>query len=151
MLIRTASVFVLVTGLLGGVASVQAASPPATSDTNASSIAVAAPEKLAVFFSSGSASIRKQDLAVLDRASRVYTEGKPIVMILTATTDSVGSPFKNLRLSQRRALVVLTELVARGIPAERFQFLAKGAPAPSSADATDVPELRDRRVEIAWR
>lgn len=119
-----------------------AAAPPA-----------AAPSKdsLSVYFDSGSASVRAQDLAILDQAARLYRAGQPIVMILTATADPTGSPFGNLTLSQARASAVLRGLVARGIPAERFQILAKGAsdlPIPAKP-GQDQPE--DRQVQIAWR
>ena len=127
----------LASGLLGSVASAQTPAP--------------APASLAVFFDSGSAAIRPQDVAVLDRASRVYTDGKPTVMILTATTDGVGSPLRNLRLSQQRAIAVVNQLVARGIPAERFQILAKGVTDPSVPSPAGTPEPQDRRVDIAWR
>lgn len=133
------AVAVLASGLSGSVASAQT---PA---------AGAAPASLAIFFETGSAAIRPQDVAVLDRASRVYTDGKPTVMILTATTDGVGSPLSNLRLSQQRAIAVVNQLVARGIPADRFQILAKGVTEPSVPDPAGTPEPQDRRVDIAWR
>lgn len=159
MSIRLAVSTILATGLLGAVASAQGAAPatapagaPAAAPVAATPVAAApSPDALAVYFDSGSAAIRKQDLAVLDKASRVYTEGKPTVMILTATTDGVGSPLRNLRLSQQRALVVLNQLVARGIPAERFQLLAKGVTEPSIPDPVGVAAPQDRRVDIAWR
>ena len=63
----------------------------------------AAPAPLVVFFDVGSTTIRKEDKAVLDHASRAYSEGKPIVMILTGTADRTGSAEVNLELSQLRA------------------------------------------------
>lgn len=136
--------------LLGGVAHAQ--TPPA-----ASLAAVAgksgAPEKaetLALFFDLGSATVRPQDATVLDKASRLYTDGKPTVMILTGSTDALGQALPNLRLSQQRALAVLTQLVARGIPAERFQILAKGQTDLAAPGLSGKGEPRDRRVEIAW-
>lgn len=106
---------------------------------------------LVVYFDEGSATVRPADLPVLDQASRTYREGQPIVMILSGSTDSVGSPITNLVLSQRRADAVLQALVARGIPAARFQILAKGETEPAVPGQAGQPEPRDRRVEIAWR
>ncbi len=88
---------------------------------------------------------------MLDHASRAYSEGKPIVMILTGSADRTGSAEVNLDLSQRRAEAVLRGLLARGIPADRFQVLAKGEtdlPVPTDQG---VAELQNRRVEITWR
>ena len=113
--------------------------------------APAAPAPLVVFFDLGSTAIRSEDKPVLDHASRAYSEGKPIVMILTGTADRTGSAEINLELSQKRAAAVLKGLLARGIPADRFQVLAKGEtelPVPTNSG---VAELQNRRVEITWR
>jgi outer membrane protein OmpA-like peptidoglycan-associated protein len=72
-------------------------------------------------------------------------------MILTGTADRTGNAEVNLDLSQRRAAAVLRGLLDRGIPADRFQVLAKGEtelPVPTDAG---VAELQNRRVEITWR
>jgi outer membrane protein OmpA-like peptidoglycan-associated protein len=110
-----------------------------------------APAPLVLYFSSGSSDIRPEDRSVLDQASRAYSQGKPIVMIVTGTADRVGSPSVNLVLSQRRATAVVNGLMARGIPAERFQVLAKGETEPAVATDEGVAELQNRRVEITWR
>jgi outer membrane protein OmpA-like peptidoglycan-associated protein len=113
--------------------------------------APAAPAPLVVLFDVGSTTIRNEDKAVLDHASRAYSEGKPIVMILTGTADRTGSAEVNLELSQRRAEAVLKGLLARGIPADRFQVLAKGEtelPVPTNEGVAD---MQNRRVEITWR
>jgi outer membrane protein OmpA-like peptidoglycan-associated protein len=118
---------------------------------NAQAPAPTAPSSLVLYFESGSATIRSQDVALLDQASRLYRDGKPIVMVLTGSTDSTGSPSGNLRLSQRRTESVLHGLVARGIPVERFQLIAKGATDPAVPTSHSGPEERNRRVEITWR
>jgi outer membrane protein OmpA-like peptidoglycan-associated protein len=113
--------------------------------------APAAPAPLVVYFDMGSSAIRNEDKAVLDHASRAYNEGKPIVMILTGTADRTGDAAVNLDLSERRAAAVLRGLIARGIPADRFQVLAKGEtelPVPTNSG---VAEAQNRRVEITWR
>ncbi len=104
-----------------------------------------------MFFDNGSAAIRPQDVAVLDQAARLYRAGQPIVMILTASADPTGSAIGNIQLSQLRASSVLHGLVARGIPAERFQILAKGESDLPVAAKQGQAEPRDRTVVIAWR
>ncbi len=108
-----------------------------------------APDAIDLYFDHGSSTIRSQDKALLDRASRLYDEGKPIVMIVAGSADATGSAAGNLRLSQSRADGVVQELIARGIPAERFQVLAKGVSDPPVPAGTG--EERNRRVEITWR
>ncbi|WP_428390398.1 OmpA family protein [Lichenicoccus sp.] len=108
-----------------------------------------APDAIDLYFASGSSAIRPQDEAYLDRASRLYDEGKPIVMVVAGSADPTGPPGLNLRLSQERADQVVRALVARGIPVERLQVLAKGVSDPPVPAQGRQP--KDRRVEITWR
>ena len=139
--------------LAGGVAAVAQTAPQkqAPAVEAAPPPAADAPAPLAVYFTTGSSTLRAQDKAVLDKASRAYNEGRPIVMILTGSTDRVGDPQSNLTLSQRRATAVLTALLDRGIPAERFQILAKGESDLLASVKRGVGDPSDRRVEITWR
>lgn len=141
---------IMTTTLLGvGTAVAAPVQPPQPQPSSAP--ASAAPAPLAVYFKTGSSVLREQDRAILDRASRAYNEGRPIVMILTGTSDRIGDPQSNLTLSQRRATAVLNALLDRGIPAERFQILAKGQSEISEPAKPSVADLKDRRVEITWR
>jgi len=109
------------------------------------------PMPLVVYFGSGSAAVRAKDEAVLDRASRAFNEGHPVVMSINGSSDKVGSPGSNLLLSQQRASSVLRALVARGIPVDRFQLVAKGETEPAVSTPDGGAEERNRRVEISWR
>jgi outer membrane protein OmpA-like peptidoglycan-associated protein len=126
-----------------------AASAPAAPP--AQPAATSAPAPLTVYFDVGSSAIRHEDEGVLDQASRAYSEGKPFVMILTAGADRTGAAANNLQLSESRATAVLKGLLARGIPADRFQVLAKGETELAVPTDPGVAELRNRRVEITWR
>ncbi|HXW72208.1 MAG TPA: OmpA family protein [Methylocella sp.] len=128
-----------------------AQSAAAESEKTSPATAPSAPSSLLLYFEPGSSTIRTKDLALLDQASRLYREGKPIVMVVTGGTDATGSPAVNLRLSERRANNVLQGLVARGIPIERFQVVAKGATDPAVPTSAGVAEERNRCVEITWR
>ncbi len=106
---------------------------------------------LVLLFASGSTALNAQNQAILDQASRLYREGKPIIMIVAGSTDAVGSPAQNLILSQQRANAVARGMLTRGIPAERTQILAKGETNPAVPAPRGVPEAQNRRVEIIWR
>jgi outer membrane protein OmpA-like peptidoglycan-associated protein len=110
-----------------------------------------APDSLSVYFASGSAAISSQAEAVMDQAARTYRDGKPIIMVVAGGSDATGSANANLLLSQQRADNVLHGLVARGIPVERFQVLAKGETEPAVPTSPGTAEARNRRVEISWR
>src|SRR4051812_33923580 len=99
----------LIALLAAGPALAQSNATPATAP-DAGKAAASAPAPLVVHFDVGSSSIRAEDLVVLDKASRAYSEGKPLVMILTGTADSTGAANVNLLLSQQRATAVLNAL-----------------------------------------
>ena len=107
--------------------------------------------KLVLLFDTGASALDARNEAILDQASRLYREGRPIIMIVTGSTDAVGQPAENLLLSQRRATAVVRGMIARGIPAERTQILAKGETNPAVPEQRGVAEPQNRRVEITWR
>ncbi len=109
----------------------------------------AAPDSISVYFDEGSAVVHGDNMAELDHAARLYRDGKPILMTVSAGTDSTGSPQANIRLSQARADAVFRGLVARGIPADRFQILAKGVTDPAVPD--NPQDGRNRRAQITWK
>ena len=108
------------------------------------------PSSLVILFSAGSSKLERDDKATLDRASRAYNEGKPIVMIITGSADRSGNAVKNLKLSQQRANAVLRGLLDRGIPADRFQVLAKGETELAVPTPHGTAEPENRRVVISW-
>ena len=107
--------------------------------------------KLVLLFNTGAYGLDARNEALLDQASRLYREGRPIIMIVSGSTDAVCQPAENLLLSQRRATAVVRGMIARGIPAERTQILAKGETNPAVPGQRGVPEPQNRRVEITWR
>ena len=139
----------------------QPASPALRADPTAAPISAPAPGgaaegaaaagKLVLLFATGTDTLDVRNQALLDSASRLYREGRPIIMIVSGSTDSVGEPVQNLLLSQRRANAVARGLLARGIPAERTQILAKGETNPAVDVPRGTPEPQNRRVEITWR
>jgi outer membrane protein OmpA-like peptidoglycan-associated protein len=139
---------VLVTAftILGSAAALSqtAGSPPASTPSKAT-------DSLSVYFDPGSAAVNAQGQGVLDKAARTYRDGKPIIMVVSGGSDATGPAGVNLRLSQMRADNVLQGLVARGIPVERFQVLAKGETEPAVPAPEGTAEARNRRVDISWR
>lgn len=107
--------------------------------------------KLVLLFDTGAYALDARNEEILDQASRLYREGQPIIMMVSGGTDAVGQAANNLLLSQRRATAVVRGMIARGIPAERTQILAKGESNPAVPAQRGVPEPQNRRVEITWR
>lgn len=107
--------------------------------------------KLVLLFDTGSAGLGARNDAILDQAARIYRESNVIIMVVVGGTDAVGSAAQNLLLSQQRANAVARGLLARGLPAERTQILAKGETNPAVPARRGVAEPQNRRVEIIWR
>ena len=111
----------------------------------------AASDSLVLYFAPGSVAVRTQDRELLDQASHLYRDGHPVIMIVIGGADNIGTPQHNLEISEQRAKAVLRGLVARGIPTERFQVLAKGETDLAVQTPPNTAEPANRRVEIRWR
>ncbi len=106
---------------------------------------------LTILFDLGEATVRPDQQEVLDQASRLFRDGNPVVMIVTGSADTVGSPSENLDLSIRRARRVANGLVERGIPIERLQVLGRGNSELPVQTSDGVPNEENRSVLINWR
>lgn len=125
----------------------QTAAPAAPADGDTATAA----GKIVLLFDSGSDALTADSEATLDKVARLYRDGNPVLMIVSGATDSTGNPASNLLLSQRRANTVQRGMLARGIPAERTQILAKGETVPAVSAPKGTAEPQNRRVEISWR
>lgn len=65
-------------------------------------------------------------------------------------TDNSGDPFANLGLSQRRAVAVRLQLVARGVPPASVRAVGHGDADPVADNATEEGRARNRRTKITW-
>jgi OmpA-OmpF porin, OOP family len=72
-------------------------------------------------------------------------------IVVIGHTDRVGTVASNDALSLRRAQKVRDDLITRGIPAERIEIAGRGEREPLVPTAPQVPEARNRRVEISIR
>ena len=107
-----------------------------------------AADAMVLLFDVGTAKLGPENEAMLDKASRMYRESRPVIMAIVGSSDTTGSPTRNLMLSQARANAVAQGLVARGIPAEQTQIVAKGVTRLPVPTGPGVAEPRNRRVEI---
>jgi outer membrane protein OmpA-like peptidoglycan-associated protein len=67
-------------------------------------------------------------------------------------TDTSGNAAHNKELSQKRASVIVKELVARGVPANEIVAVGKGSDEPLvKPDDTPAKKAKNRRYEIRVR
>lgn len=75
------------------------------------------------------------------------TAGHPMILV-EGHTASVGKSKGEKELSVKRAKEIVDELVARGIPAERFMYKGWGGTKPITDNSTEAGRAENRRVEI---
>jgi outer membrane protein OmpA-like peptidoglycan-associated protein len=106
--------------------------------------------KQQIKFATGSHKIiGKESFAILDDIARALSDNAGIKQIrIEGHTDSVGDDAANLKLSQRRADSVLSELLKRHIDRVRLQAVGYGETKPISSNATKLGRAENRRTEF---
>lgn len=85
----------------------------------------------------------------LDRASEILRDRPELEVAVIGHARIEGNEeFDNVRLSERRALLVIDELVERGVRFERLIPVAKGSEEALSAALSGEELARDQRVEL---
>lgn len=100
-----------------------------------------------VNFESGSAKLTRDSLFVLNNVADQLKSGKVKVEV-SGHTDTSGAAAINRALSQRRAEVVMSYLVAKGVPAENLSAKGYGPDKPVADNKTATGRAQNRRVEL---
>ena len=91
--------------------------------------------------------------ALIDAKKRLDTASvQNFKFEVSGHTDSSGNAAHNKELSQKRAQVIVKELVARGVPEKEIVAVGKGSEAPLvKPDDTPAKKARNRRYEVRVR
>jgi outer membrane protein OmpA-like peptidoglycan-associated protein len=109
------------------------------------------PKSFRVYFLEGTDEFTAESRVEFDRILlELSGRGAPDVVV-TGHTDRVGNTPYNDRLSLQRAERVRGELVRLGIPESRIRIAGRGEREPLIATDDEIPEPRNRRVEINVR
>lgn len=100
-----------------------------------------------IHYSSGSATIDRTSLLLLDLFAEYLMETDMIVEI-GGHTDNVGSDADNLALSQSRSKAVRAHLLRQGVAANRVQAKGYGETSPRSSNDTSSGRAKNRRTEF---
>lgn len=106
---------------------------------------------LTVNFATGSAELTPQAIRTLDELGKALASPDlaGFRFRVEGHTDTVGATELNQDLSERRAAAVVGYLTSRfGIPAERLQAVGMGESRPLVQTRDQVPEPRNRRVQV---
>lgn len=110
------------------------------------------PEKLTlkgVFFDSGTATIKRESLAVLGEAAGFLLENPSLEVVIRGHTDNMGTEELNQALSQRRADAVMKYLVVNhGIDPKRLTAEGIGPAEPVASNDTAEGRALNRRIEF---
>ena len=105
--------------------------------------------RFSVFFAHDSAETSSVTRDLVKRiAATVTTQGGLRYITLTGHTDTVGTRFYNLQLSQQRAMAIKNLLVQNGISDSSLQVYWRGEFELLIPTEDGVAEFRNRRVEI---
>ncbi len=106
---------------------------------------------LYVQFESGSAVLTPQAMAALDELGRALSSSalSTYRFRIEGHTDTVGSKASNLALSERRAAAVVAYIQQKfGVDPSRMTPVGLGSEHPLVPTGDQVPEARNRRVQI---
>lgn len=96
------------------------------------------------------AKVKRLGAAVL-KAKRMLTATglSGFHFVVTGHTDSSGDPNHNQDLSERRALAIVKQLRAKGVPDGEIEAVGKGSASPLvSPDNTRTKKAKNRRYDI---
>ena len=99
-------------------------------------------------FAFDSAALTEEGIAQLADVVKSLKANPNVSISVEGHTDSVGPDAYNLRLSQRRAEVVETYLVGKGIAEDRIEARGFGESKPIADNNTAEGRAENRRVEI---
>ena len=101
-----------------------------------------------VTFESGSARIAPESFAVLDAVAARLKANPGVKVEIAGHTDNSGLAETNRALSQRRAEMVMTYLVSKGVPAASLTARGYGPDKPVADNASADGRAQNRRVEL---
>lgn len=106
------------------------------------------PVKFILYFVSNSNELTSQSRTVLPQIIQAIQERDPADIVISGHTDTVGSIGFNEKLSLDRARVIYDILVANGATPANITVAAYGKGHPLVETSDNVPEPRNRRVEV---
>lgn len=101
-----------------------------------------------VNFETNSAQLTRKSLSILDKVVGSLSNVKGMKLDISGHTDSDGNKDNNLRLSHRRAEVVLGYLRKHGVDTSGMSAKGYGESKPIAKNSTAEDKAKNRRVEL---
>lgn len=109
------------------------------------------PKVFTMFFILATDEFTPASRAAFEEARKEIASWSGAEVVVIGHTDRMGSDDFNDALSRKRAEMVASRLIASGVRGDRISVAARGEHEPLIQTADEVPEPRNRRVEIKVR
>ena len=109
------------------------------------------PARFILYFEHDSVNLTPESRARLKNVLETIRERAPVDVSVVGHTDTVGKKEYNYALSMKRAKAVASILVGKGIDPSVLDITSHGKDNPLVPTGDQVPEPRNRRVEITVR
>lgn len=109
------------------------------------------PAQFIFYFNLGESELTDESRARLRDAARTIRERFPVDVSVVGHTDTVGDKRYNYQLSLKRARSVAALLSAEGVDPAIMEITSHGKDNPLVPTGDQVPEPRNRRVEVTVR
>lgn len=104
-----------------------------------------------LYFEAGTTRLTTESAGEIEQILRTAAERAPADISVVGHTDSVGSPELNAQLALRRAEEIGQLLIDQGIGPDQLEVSSHGENNLLILTADEVPEPRNRRVEVKVR
>lgn len=110
-----------------------------------------APDYFLLYFDAGTAKLTQESLALPEKILAAISRRGSRDVRVNGHTDRQGKSEDNARLSMQRAEFVRDFLITKGVESAIIQVFAHGEGNPIVPTGDDIPEPRNRRVEVLVR
>lgn len=105
-----------------------------------------------IYFDTDKAEIKPESEPALAEMSKLLKSNPGFNVFIVGHTDNTGTFEHNMKLSQDRAVSVVSALVTKhGIPPAHLKPYGVASPAPVASNKTEDGKAKNRRVELVER
>ena len=101
-----------------------------------------------IFFDTGKSEIKSESNTELERLVKLLNDVPSLKIELSGHTDNTGSASGNKKLSQARAIAVVSYLSSQGISKSRLTAIGYGDANPIATNSTNEGRQQNRRTEF---
>lgn len=109
------------------------------------------PQRYTLYFQTGTTTLVPESQALLPEVINEAIKRSGAELVIIGHTDTVGSQEMNDGLSLKRAQLVVDMLKGRGFPLARIEAVGRGERELAVPTRDEVPEPRNRRVQVLIR